>query len=73
MLKIQIINNTWACDACGLETNTEVNPYFQLVIQNNGSIVSTSGEIDLCETCIDTIEIQPIVDYIANIDLIPKG
>lgn len=71
MLKEQVINNTWGCDGCPAESNELVNPYFQIVIQNNGSIVSASGEIDLCETCMQTITIQPIIDYVTKVNSTP--
>jgi hypothetical protein len=73
MLKEQVINNTWSCDACAAESNELINPYFQVVIQNNGSIISSSGEIDLCENCIANITIQPIVDYITKVHSILQG
>ena len=70
MLKEQIINNKWACDNCGVESNEQVNPYFQVEIKKNGTIISSSGEIDLCETCIELITVQPIVDYVTSVNSI---
>jgi len=73
MLKTSIINNTWICDNCNLETLSIPNPYFQITIQNGGSAICPYTEIDLCDTCMDLITIQPIVDYVATVDSIPKG
>lgn len=69
MLKTSVVVNTWACDNCGLETVVQDNPYFQISIQNNTSVISYSGQIDLCNVCISLIPIQTIIDYVSKINL----
>lgn len=65
MLKDQIIKNTWACDNCGLETDSVVDPYFPISITFPSNGVFTSCDIDLCSTCIAMITPQVVVDYVA--------
>lgn len=72
MLKTSIINNTWQCDNCNLETDSISNPYFQLYIQNGKSAICPAIQIDLCEDCIDLITIQSVVDYVAVVDGLPE-
>lgn len=66
MLKTSIINNTWSCDNCNIETQSVANPYFQITIQNGGSAICPSSEIDL-------INLKPFIDYIAIVDALPEG
>jgi len=62
VLKSRIIDNTWKCDGCGLETCIVINPYYRVIIQK--SIELPACKIDLCSSCINMITAQPVVDYI---------
>lgn len=64
MLKTQVIDNTWKCDGCGLETNTEVNPYYCVSVEKPKFKLSTICIIDLCDNCIAMIATQGVIDFI---------
>lgn len=72
MLKTSIINNTWQCDNCDAETSSVANPYFQITIQNGKSAICPYIQIDLCNDCINLITVQPIVDYVTEVDSLPE-
>lgn len=64
MLASQIVTNTWQCDNCGTQAVQQSNPFFHFSLSGGLPPFNTSAELDICQTCVALITLQPIVDYV---------
>lgn len=67
----QIVVNTWKCDSCQIEAETESNPFFRLVTKAPLLERLENCEVDYCRDCMAQITAQLVIDYADSVLILP--
>jgi len=72
MLKEQVISNTWECDSCHIQSTAQNNPFYNIVVSLPSGPNTNPCSMDLCQTCVKLITLEPVADLITSLALFPS-